>query len=276
MGATESHSSLDEKYYGFRVYKVAENGPLAKAGVRELEYFIIPPSEVFSNRVPFYEYVRQNANKQITLNIYSLARRYFYNLDIIPTDDWTPSKDQGYLGASVRYENWSTADRLLLRVLRVNENSIAHKKLNLTPQEDFIIALRPDGEDIITLNKDSLDPLTMFTNILNLYKNKPIEFFIYNCKRGGRNVKITIDEESLGCDVAYGKLHEFPKLVEISNESNPRMAVTKIEHLDGELVSQSHHSNSHTLNKNNLEDKKNLGKISEEDDIQITDEKEKN
>jgi len=262
MGAAESHSSLDEKYYGFRVYKVADNGPLAKAGVKELEDFIIPPSEVFSNKIPFYEYVRQNSNKLITLNIYSLSKRYFYNLEITPTDDWIPSKDQGYLGASVRYENWSTADRLLLRVLRVNQDSIAHKKLNLMPQEDFIIALRPEGEDIITLNKDSQDPLTMFTNILTLYKNKEIEFFIYNCKQGGRNIKISIDEDSLGCDVAYGKLHEFPKLVEIDFESNTRMSLSKIEHLDGEIITQTSSSNSNTL--------------SREDLIQITDEKEKN
>jgi hypothetical protein len=262
MGAVETHSSLDEKYYGFRVYKVADNGPLAKAGVRELEDFIIPPSEVFSNKIPFYEYVRQYANKPITLNIYSLSKRYFSTLEIIPTDDWTPKKDQGYLGASVRYENWSTADRLLLRVLRVNQNSIAHKILNLTPQEDFIIALRPDGEDIITLNKDSLDPLTMFTNVLTLYKNKTIEFFIYNCKQGARNIKISMDEDCLGCDVAYGKLHEFPKLVEIEYESNKGMTLSKIEHLDGEINPKSNSSNNNTL--------------SREDLTLITDEKEKN
>jgi hypothetical protein len=218
MGVSESHT-IDEKLYGFRIYKLIENGPLHLAGVKELEDFIIPPTETSQNKIPFYEYIRNNAGRKIKFNIYSLSKRIFYTVDITIGNN---EKAEGFLGATVRYENWSTADKNLLRVIRVKENSLAQKDLNLIPSEDFVIALRPDFEDIFTLNKDDLDPLTNFSNMIDLYENKSVEFFIYNIKRGARSAKAILTSrgtgEILGCDVAYGKLHEFPKVVNSDSE----------------------------------------------------------
>jgi hypothetical protein len=233
MGAAES-SLIDDKLFGFRVYKIAEGGPLHSAGVRELEDFLIPAQEVFNSKIPFYEYVKKNSSKKIDLNIYSLLKRHFYTIQIIPNLEWSPNRDQGHLGASVRYENWSTADRCLLRVVKVREFSPADKKLGLVAGEDFIIALRPENEDILTLNKDFTDPLTIFTNYLSLYINKNVEFFIYNCNKGSRHVTILLEEEVLGCDVAYGKLHEFPRLKTISEKEQGDGGKTKIVNLDVE------------------------------------------
>jgi len=211
MGVSES-IHIDEKFCGFRVYKIIPGGPLENAGIKELEDFIIPPADLNLNKQPFYEYIRINAGKKIPLSIYSLATRTFSDFEISPGLN---EKGQGFLGATVRYENWSTADKNLLRVLRVRENSLANKKLGLIPGDDFIIAIRPDDEDIITLNKADIEPLDYFSEILSDNKYKPIEFFIYNSKTGARFVKAILSEqidEVLGCDVAYGKLHEFPKV----------------------------------------------------------------
>jgi len=232
MGASDS-INVDDKLYGFRVYKITEGGPLHLADVRELEDFIIPPEEIINAKIPFYDYIKQSSGKKIKLNIYSLLKRHFYNIEITPNLDWSLNKDQGYLGASVRYENWSTAEKCLLRVINVRSVSLAQIKLKLIPAEEFIIAIRPETEDILTLNKDYTDPLTLFSNYLTLYKNKNVEFFIYNCKTGARREIINLNDESLGCDVAYGKLHEFPKLIKVNqddvgiNDSTP-----KVENLD--------------------------------------------
>jgi hypothetical protein len=245
MGITESHI-LEEKYYGFRVYKLNLNGPLAKSGIKELEDFIIPPPEVLENKMPFYEYVKVNANKVVNFSVYSTAKRCFYNVEVTPNNTWGDSND-GYLGASVRYENWSNSHSNLLRVLSVKPGSNA-EKLNLIPNEDYIIALRPDNKDIITLNNDATDPLTLFMKIINDNIGNNVEFFIYNCKTGGKNAKIKLDDGIMGCDVAYGKLHNFPKLVEINEVvDNPQ-----VENLD--------------------DMKKNEAKNDKQDDIIVTDE----
>lgn len=210
MGITES-TLIDEKFCGFRVYKIIPGGPLDQSGIKELEDFIIPPADLCLHKQPFYEYIRINSGKKLNLNVYSLTTRTFSDFEITPGIN---EKGQGYLGATVRYENWNTADKNVLRVLRVREDSIAKKKLGLIPLDDFIVAIRPDDEDIISLNKDNNDPLTYFSEILSANKFKPVEFFIYNQKQGARYEKVILDghnNEVLGCDVAYGKLHEFPK-----------------------------------------------------------------
>lgn len=212
MGVTDS-SLNDEKFCGFRIYKIIPEGPLHKAGLKELEDFIIPPEDVKSHKISFSDYILQNYGKLINLTVYSLLKGYFYSVNITPYLNWSENKDQGYLGASVRYENWLTANKYLLRVISVNKNSPAEKLLNLTPMEDYIIAIRPENEDFLTLNVDVTDPLSLFANYLFINKNKVIEFYIYNSKNGARITKAKIETEILGCDVAYGKLHEFPKLV---------------------------------------------------------------
>jgi hypothetical protein len=216
MGITESHI-LEEKYYGFRVYKLNPLGPLAKAGLKELEDFIIPPLEVQENKMPFYEFVKVNSNKCVQFSIYSTAKRCFSVIDVTPNNTWGTA-NEGYLGASVRYENWSTSHSNLLRVLSVKPGSNA-EKMKLIPMEDYIIALRPENKDIITLNNDNTDPLTLFMKIINENVGNNVEFFIYNCKTGSKleKIKLVGDQEIMGCDIAYGKLHNFPKLVEIGD-----------------------------------------------------------
>ena len=259
MGITESHI-LEEKYYGFRVYKLNPRGPLAKAGIKELEDFIIPPPEVLENKMPFYEYVKVNANKVVNFSVYSTAKRCFYNMDVTPNNTWGEAND-GYLGASVRYENWSTSHSNLLRVLSVKPGSNA-EKLNLIPMEDYIIALRPENKDIITLNNDATDPLTLFMKIVSDNIGNNVEFFIYNCKTGSKNARIQLgdkerrNDEVMGCDVAYGKLHNFPKLVEINEVvQNP-----PVENLD-EKKDESRNDNVEKVEK-----------VEKVDDIVVSDE----
>jgi hypothetical protein len=254
MGVSES--TPDPKLMGFRIYKVSPHGPLWKKDVKPIEDFLIPPDEIQTKKIPFYEWVKKNANQSISLNFYSLRKRHFYTLDVTPCDDWCPDKNGGFLGACVRYENWSTADSALVRVLKVSKGSLA-EKIGLISQEDFIVAIRPEGEDIISLNKSDVDALTIFTNLLGIYRGKNIELFVYNTKTGAKYVNLNFDSETLGCEVAYGKLHEFPKLMKLQ-ETQAELEIDKSIAENKEATSEVKISNNDNRDSLNEESKNDL------------------
>lgn len=238
MGITGS-TELEHKFHGFRLYKIFENGPLAESGLTILDNFIIPPEDVIYNRISFSEYIKNNLNKKINLQIYSVIKRFFYTVEVTPRNDWGDQKS-GFLGACVRYENWSTAHTNILRVIKVKENSVSEKILKLVPNEDYIISIRPEDKDFITLNKDSSDPMTIFQEVLQDNIANFIEVFIYNVKTGPRSVRFFLEQkngEILGCDVAYGKLHELPI---IHNEETDKNLVFKNidEHVNSNILTE--------------------------------------
>lgn len=232
----------DNKLFGFRLYKIFPGGPLAESGLSELDEFIIPPEEVIYNKISFYEYLKSNLNKKISLNVYSVIRRFFYTIEVTPRNDWGDPK-YGFLGACVRYENWSTAHTNLLRVIKVNKDSIAERILNLIPNDDYIISIRPENKDFISLNNDTSDPMTIFQEVLNDNIANFIEMFIYNVKTGSRNVKLFLEQrngEILGCDVAYGKLHELPKKL---NEEKDKNLIYKEASIKSEIEESTDNKN---------------------------------
>ena len=97
--------------------------------------------------------------------------------------------------------------------------------MGLIPNEDYIIATKAKNSVIISLNKEGYNPLEILNIILDGNSNgSEITFFIYNKKNGPRTAELKIeknensDKFTLGCDVAYGALHEFP-LEKDPNES---------------------------------------------------------
>lgn len=116
----------------------------------------------------------------------------------------------------MRYENYITAEKKLLHVLKVKSNSFSETKLHLEEGNDYLIALRPDHDKILTLNEvNHNNPLELFSKMIKANKGKECDFNIYNKYKGSRCISATIDNE-MGCDVAYGMLHEFP----LSSSSN--------------------------------------------------------
>ena len=120
-------------------------------------------------------------------------------------------------------ENFVQAQNKLLQVIKVNENSFAKDSLYLIENQDYIIGIKTmnDGK-YYSINDDKLDNLISgFIDILKRNKGKECEFYIFNIKRGIKIIltKIPTDDDfSLGCDVAYGRVHEFPKLNEELDE----------------------------------------------------------
>ena len=197
--------------FGFRIYTIIKDGPLYKAGAKELTDFIIPPNEVTSQKMTFKEWISSVADQTIKIRIYSLLSRNFKILEVK-----TNKKDskEGILGAGVRMENFENADKRLLHITSVAENSFAQNKLGLIANDDYIIAVKGKNTPIISLNIEQYNPLEILNMMISNNKGNELLFFIYNRKNGARNVEVKIEKEkdfALGCDVAYGALHEFPK-----------------------------------------------------------------
>ena len=61
MGINES-IPIDEKNFGFRLYKVFPNGPLDKVGLKEIENFLIPPEEIYKRQMDSLQNIFKNEN----------------------------------------------------------------------------------------------------------------------------------------------------------------------------------------------------------------------
>ena len=222
MGGAESVQS-NEKYNGFRIYKLIPNGPLEKSNLKIIDDFIIPPEELFLKKIPFCDWVKEKADQTIKLQIYSLSKRAIKEIEIKVNPIGSP---EGFLGGSVRFENYQTAERKVLHALKVKEKSFAKEQLGLTPFEDYLIAIRPNKGDILSLNKTIGNPLELFSEMIKANLGKECEFYIYNKNKGGRCVTAKIAGDGsfeLGCDVAYGKLHEFPFDEDDNNEEKKKL-----------------------------------------------------
>lgn len=207
MGVSESSNN---NKYGFRVYQFYPDSPLIESGIKELEDFILPPKGI--DNLNFKDYLVTYSGKVIELIIYNIPSRLFSSITV------TIGKN-GTLGSLVCYEDYTTAHLNSLKILKVNENSLS-SKIGLK-KDDFIIAIQPLGEDLISLNSPNCDPLTLFSNIIKTYSNKKIYLFIYNPFQIARKILTncnSIYNYSLGCEVGYSKGKEIP--IKIDNNLN--------------------------------------------------------
>ena len=279
MGASQESQSSPSQF-GFRIYKLIKDGPLAKGGAKEITDFIIPPLEVLNQKNSFNDWILSLADKTITLKLYSLLYRGFKYIEIKTNS--TGSKE-GILGAAVKYENFENADKNLLHITSVTENSFAKNKLGLIPDDDYIIAAKAKNTPIISLNKEGYNPLEILNIIISSNKGNDITFFIYNLKNGSRviDAKLEKDENSdkltLGCDVAYGALHEFPRIMN-DNDLNKFKEKKMDQDEKKEAISENNitNNNGEEIKTNNLNTKKDenekniiLNKIEEDNNEEI-------
>ena len=223
MGDEESKTEINnsQKEYAFRIYKIYNFSPLKRMEIKELSDFIIPPNELYSKGLSFKDYLKDKKNQKIKLKLFSLLYRKIKEIEI-DIDD-TINDKEGILGCELNYENFIQAQKKLLHVIKVKENTFAKDTLYLIENQDFIIGIRIlNDAKYYSINNDKLNDLIVgFIDILNKNKGKECEFYIYNIKRGIKIIKTKIPDDnnfSLGCDVAYGRIHEFPKNIEELDE----------------------------------------------------------
>ncbi len=210
-----------EKDYAFRIYKIFNNSPLKHLGIKELSDFIIPPNELYTRKISFQKWLQEKNNQNIKLKIFSLLTKRIKEIEI--TLNNINNNNEEVLGCSLNFENYKTAERKLLHVLKVKENSFAQESLYLIENQDYLIGIKSlnDGK-YYSINNDKLEELIVgFIDILNRNKGKECEFYIYNIKRGPKIIMTKIPDDSrfsLGCDVAYGRIHEFPIKIKEDDE----------------------------------------------------------
>ena len=211
MGVFEETPSKTSQS-GFRIYKLIKDGPLDKGGLKELTDFILPPQEILEQKNTFHEWIQSLADQTVKIKVYSLLTRNFKTVEIKTNPK---ESKEGILGAGVKFENYENADKKLLHVVSVVENSFAQNKLGLIPNDDYIIAVKGNNTPIISLNINEYNPLEVLNMVINNNRGNNLTFYIYNVKSGPRFVEVNIEKENdfvLGCDVAYGALHDFPKI----------------------------------------------------------------
>jgi hypothetical protein len=203
--------NINPKEYAFRIYKIYNFSPLKRLEIKELSDFIIPPNELETKHITFKEYIKENTNKKIKLKIFSLLYRKVKEIEIEIND--TINNREGVLGCEMNYENFIQAQEKLLHVIKVKENSFAKNYLNLEELNDYIITLKPEDSDFQPLNGSYENPIDAFSNIIKNNIGKKCDFYIYNKNMGARVINVNIPNDEMfemGCDVAFGKLHEFP------------------------------------------------------------------
>jgi hypothetical protein len=233
MGIIDS-SSQDPKRYGLRIYTLIKNGPLEKSGASELTDFIIPPEEVVTNQISFNEWVYNHSNQEIVLSLYSLLTKKFRDIKLKTNPI---GSKEGIIGASVQKENWTLANKKVLHIISVKENSFSEKKLGLIPGDDYIVGVKCKDSQIIPLNNDEFSPLEILGEIIRKKKGKSLKFYIYNVKKGARDVTVNIDDDyyfTLGLEGAFGALHMFPSFDmkkdnenEVHNDNNNNISDVK-------------------------------------------------
>jgi len=248
-----SDSIVEKKNYGFRIYKLLENGPLSNAGLKELEDFIIPPPEFSHNEYELREYLNQSLEKEIDLKIYNLTKRDFYYVKVTPSLNWKNS-DKGCLGAQICFENFLNAQFNLLRVIKVISGSLS-EKIGLIPNEDYIVGVKPKNDRIFTLNSsEGTDPIVLFTNVLRSNMKKDIDLYVYNSIKGAKNIKVNVtlkNNEVFGCDIIYGDGHEFPSNKDKTTEFPSEMDLSKSIAYSKNLI---YNKSNDSINNNNSYD----------------------
>lgn len=212
---------IDTRFYGFRIYEILKNGPLDKTNkFKELEDFIVPPGGWEREKSDFSKYLSSRKNIPTELNVYSIRTRSFRSIIIVPDDTWCESNKKGCLGANVRYENWAIAHKNVLRIVDIKPFSEL-SKLDVVQHDDFIVAIRKKDCEIISLNQEEKDPLSYFSDIISALIGNNVELILYNVNNGFKSVEISLNKKEngqiLGCDLAYGQLHEFPQVITYLN-----------------------------------------------------------
>lgn len=224
MGINESLKA-NHKDYGFRIYKLVPGFPLDNANLKIIEDFLIPSEEIFKEKITFYDWIKKKAGTKIKTQIYNLRERRIKEVELEVKPEGTK---EGFLGGSVKLENMYTAIKKVLHVIKVKPNSFSDKCLGLVAGEDYLIAMRAVKEEIFTLNQNNdNNPHELFRNVIKINIGKTCEFYIYNKFKGGRCVTAKIDNDDffeMGCDVAFGRIHQFPiKSEEESDSENKKL-----------------------------------------------------
>jgi hypothetical protein len=193
MGSSESTC-------GFRIILVSHKSPASEAGLVSYLDFIISANGVpLSPDKTLNTIISKSLNCRVTLKVFNILSGLVREVQVLPSNSWG---GDGLLGATVRWENWKTAEGL--RILEVTPESYAHQ-LGLRPREDYIL-----GTETCSIND-----VQTFEEILN--SEKSFMLFVLNSGNGKvRNISVKPGNR-LGCTVGEGMMNSVQS-IEVKNE----------------------------------------------------------
>ena len=120
------------------------------------------------------------------------------------------------------------------------------------------------------MNKEQFNPIEILNTVISNNDGNEMMFYIYNKKKGFRFVETKLEKNenenkfTLGCDVAYGALHEFPMSEEVGdNNNNQIIKEENNQNENNEIIS----NNGNDMNRENKIKEINESKEEIEEDI---------
>lgn len=188
----------NKKNYGYRIYKLPDSNQNQNNNLTAILDFIIHP-EGYKSLLNMIK--KKTIEKgQIELSVYNIKSN-------------TTRKETFYLegerlGLKVKYENWSLANKMMLRFVGISKGSVLENEVVLN--DDYLIGIINYKNEYISLNQVHSHPLKLMKRLLNENVNKNVKLIIFNIYNGVKEICIYVKSEvELGVELAYGYNHEL-------------------------------------------------------------------
>jgi GRASP55/65 PDZ-like domain len=194
--------------FGLRVIHVSFGSPAQVQGLEAFSDFIVGVSEV---NIPNFKeelsnYLSRNAGKEVILAIYSVIKRDYREIRVVPSKTW-PNADS-LLGVRVKWESFTTAQENIFRVSKVWPGSPG-AQAGLKEGEDFVLG--SPQFDYETFERFLFNVNYSFTHM-----DKPrIELNVYNIKEDKTRMVAIVPsrdwggEGLLGTELSMGYLNDI-------------------------------------------------------------------
>ena len=159
------------------------------------------------NYKEFHKIIVDSADKEILLTVYSCLTRKMRIVKLTPSTNW--GNHDSYLGALVRYEEYTSASERALKVGKVAPNSPA-----------WLAGFQEDKDYILGTPQYFYQDLNSFASFIELTQEeqamKAIEIFLYNSDENSvRSTLLTPRKDwggkgLVGCEFGLGILNHLP------------------------------------------------------------------
>ncbi|CDW87852.1 UNKNOWN [Stylonychia lemnae] len=203
MGNQQDQSYKD---YAYRVIKIQPGSPAEKAGLLEFFDFILYNPEL-NNGELLSELFFKNMTKEVELEVYNFMTSSVRKVKIVPKK---LANSQNYIGADLKFENYTNAHLYVYRLYDVQENSPAfYAELGINIGIDYLIAIN---------DQTQFQQVSQIGDFLIERIGQQVNMTIYNNKtKSLRQVIITPRNDwgghgILGCHLIQDKILEFQEV----------------------------------------------------------------
>jgi hypothetical protein len=215
MGGSESTLAGLE---GYQIVRVINNSPAHVGGLVAFFDFITAVDKLSLDRDNpsfFFDYVRRNQDKAVTLQVFNLRVRASRDVTVVPSNSWG---GVGLLGVNVCWESAEAALESTWHIVDVAPDSPAYRA-DLMSHRDYILGMQPatDGTTITTFRDGSdfhgrVEEWRARMAVANRSASRTLLIMIFDSVDNAvKEVLLDMSSSnSIGVDVANGYLHVVP------------------------------------------------------------------